>query len=187
MSHIDKNNKTFKLTLSALFIALGTALSFIKIFTLPLGAAVTLFSMLPICLLSLMYGFKYSLVPCMLFGAVQMFVTGVFGWGLTPSILIGSIAFDYIFAFGVLSLSGIFRKRGEKGMYFGIVLAAALRFICHFLSGCIFFRCFDYFGGNPYVYSLCYNGAFMLPELLLTVLGAFLIFRIKPLREFIER
>lgn len=185
MDKIDKSNKTLRLTLTAVLIALSTALSFVKIWQMPLGGAVTLFSLLPVCLISVVYGTKKAFIPCVLYGAIQMLTGGVFGWGLTPAVLIGSIVFDYILAFGSMSLAGVFRSMGEKGIYLGVSAALFLRFLCHFVSGCVFFKCFDYFGGNIYIYSLCYNGGFMLPETALTALGAFFLFRMKPVKDFI--
>lgn len=188
---MDKNNKTFKLTFSAIMIALSTALSFIKIIKLPWGGSVTLLSMLPVCMISLAFGTVYAIAPCILYGALQMIVDGVFAWGLTPKILVASIFLDYLAAFGVLCLAGVFRSRGTKGIYGGIVLSTVLRLLCHIVSGRIFFEQFavqelvDYVGGNPYIYSMVYNGAYMLPEIVITLIAAFLIFRMEPVRKII--
>ncbi len=171
-----KKNNVYRLTTTAVLLALGTALSFVKIYELPLGGAVTLLSMLPICLISLFYGTAYAVLPCVLYGAIQMCVGGIFGWGLTPTVLVGGIVFDYLLAFGVLCLAGLFRNRGTAGAILGTVLALVLRFVCHYVSGCIFFRSFDIYN-NPYIYSLVYNGSYMLPELVLTLIGAFILYK----------
>ncbi len=165
-------------------ISLSTVLSLIK-FELPLGGSVTLFSMVPMCVLALVCGFPYSIIPCMLYGIIQMFLGGVFGWGLTPQILAGAIFFDYIFAFTSLSLVGLFRG-GIKRMICGISVALGARFIFHFLSGVIFFRCYDFFGGNTYIYSLCYNGIYMIPEYLLTVMGSYILFKTDIIKKLIK-
>ena len=44
----------YKLTLSAIFVALATVLSLIKVVKMPLGGSVTLLSMLPIVMISVM-------------------------------------------------------------------------------------------------------------------------------------
>ncbi len=43
-----KNKPVYKLTVSAVFVALATVLSFIKVIKMPLGGSVTLLSMLPV-------------------------------------------------------------------------------------------------------------------------------------------
>lgn len=177
-----KKENLKKLTLSAMMIALSTVLSLFKLWEMPLGGAITPLSMVPVCLIGITYGTKYAIAPSFLYGVIQMMLSGIFGWGLTPAILIGAILFDYIFAFGVLCLSGIFSKRGTMGAVMGITVACILRFICHFISGCIFFRSFEIFN-NPYLYSVAYNGTFMLPELILTVCGAIVLLKMPIIKK----
>lgn len=164
------------LTVSAIMVALSTVLSFLKFYELPLGGSITVLSMLPVCMIGLLFGVEAAILPCILYGAIQMMVGGVFGWGLTPTILLGAIFFDYLLAFGVLCFSGIFRKKGYTGIISGIVIACILRFASHMISGCIFFRSFEIFN-NPFLYSLAYNASYMLPELILTAFGAVILFR----------
>ena len=54
--------------------------------------------------------------------------------------------------------------------------------MCHFASGVILWRTLDVFN-NPYIYSLAYNGAYMLPEMILTVVGAVLLTKTKALEK----
>ena len=171
-----------KLTISAVLVALSTALSLVKVFEMPLGGSITLFSMLPVCLIGILYGTRYAVIPCLLYGLIQMLIGNPFGWGLTPAVLIGSIFLDYLLAFGVLCTSGIMRNKGKYGLLFGVAIASALRFILHFISGIILwtnFEQFNLFGqafvGKPILYSACYNGFYMLPELIITVIGAFFL------------
>ena len=56
------NTRVQELTLSAVMIALSTVLSLVTIFHMPLGGSVTLFSMLPVCLLSIMFGCRWGLL-----------------------------------------------------------------------------------------------------------------------------
>lgn len=179
------NEKTKFLTVSAIMIALSTVLSFLQVYKLPLGGSITVFSMVPVCMIGIMYGVKNAILPCVLYGAIQMAVGGVFGWGLTPAILIGCIVFDYLLAFGVLCFSGAFRKNGYVGIILGIVLACVLRFASHLVSGFVLFRNFEVFN-NPYIYSVAYNGSYMLPELILTVIGAVLLFKTPIIKKLIK-
>ena len=51
-----KNKPVYKLTFSAVMVALASALSLIKLYELPLGGSVTLLSMLPIVIISISLG-----------------------------------------------------------------------------------------------------------------------------------
>lgn len=176
-------NKNFKkLTVSAIFIALSTVLSMIPLVQMPLGGKLTPLSMLPVCLIGIMYGTGYAIIPCLAYGLIQTFLGGVFGWGLSLGQLIACMLLDYIVAYGCMAFSGIWRKNGVWGICFSISVAMIGRFLCHFVSGVILWGTLDVFN-NPYIYSLCYNGAYMLPELVLTVIGAVLLFKTKVLEK----
>ena len=173
-------NQVKKLTVSAIFIALSTVLSMIPIVQMPLGGKRTPLSMLPVCLIGVMYGTKYAVIPCLAYGLIQTFLGGVFGWGLSLGQLIACMLLDYIVAYGCMALSGISRNKGVVGISLSIAAAMLGRFLCHFASGCILFQSFDVFN-NPYIYSFLYNGAYMLPEMILTIIGAVLLFKTKAL------
>ena len=173
-----KNTKV--LVEGAIMLALATVLCFIRIIKLPWGGSVTLLSMLPITLFSIRRGVKMGMIVSVLFSLIQFFqgiLDGLFGWGLTPGMLIACILLDYLLAYSILGIAGIFRKEGLPGYLGGIGLAVFLRFIVHFLSGIIIWKSVGalwegFTTENFYVYSLLYNGAYMLPELIFTVLGA---------------
>jgi thiamine transporter len=101
---------------------------------------------------------------------------GVFGWGLTSSVLIAAILLDYILAFTAMCLSGLWRNKGFWGIIEGTALAVFARFVCHFASGVVLWTSFDIFN-NPYIYSLVYNGAYMLPELIFTMVGTYALYK----------
>lgn len=168
-----------KLTMSAVLTALSAALSMVKIFEMPLGGSVTLLSMLPVCMLSIMYGCKGGLFCSFMYSLTQlaMGIGSVLSWGLTPQALAGSIVFDYLAAFTVLGLAGMFRRHGVPGYIGGISLALLLRAVSHVISGVIFFASWAPEGWNPFVYSIAYNGAYMVPEIVFTFAGAVLLLR----------
>ena len=174
-----------KLTVSAILIALSTVLSMIPLVQMPLGGKLTPVSMLPVCLIGIMYGAKYAILPCLAYGLIQTFLGGVFGWGLSLGQLVACMLLDYIIAYGCMAFSGIFRKKGVLGICLSISVAMIGRFVCHFLSGSILFRSFDVFN-SPLIYSFCYNGAYMLPELILTIIGAVLIFKTNALKKIMN-
>ena len=186
---------------SAILVALAVVLSIASKYLLepflaplfPFGGSVTLFSMLPICIISIKHGLGWGLGGAFCFSWFQILQGGVFGWGLTPVMLIGSLLLDYILAFTVLGLAGIFRNKGVKGMIAGVVLVCALRFVIHFLAGIILWAEFDEFVAfgqawvnRPVLYSLVYNGGYMLPETILTVAGAVLLFRVPQMRKILK-
>ncbi len=95
-------------------------------------------------------------------------------WGLTCS-----------FFYGVIQIALSFGELMSWGMTAGIGLAMVLRFISHFISGTIFFAVFCPDGWNVVLYSICYNGSYMLPEMAFTMLGAFALFRAPQTRSFV--
>mgnify|MGYP000553243303 CR=1 FL=1 len=65
-----------------------------------------------------------------------------------------------------------------------------LRFVCHLISGAVIFANLEQFVafgaswvGRPWLYSLCYNGAYMLPELVITMVAATILFRLPQIRR----
>lgn len=193
-----RKTKISKLTLSAIFIALATVLSLIKVVKMPLGGSVTLLSMLPIVMISIMLGLKWGLGSSFVYSLIQLILgitlDGLLGWGLTPVMLIGTIFLDYIIAFSVLGIAGAFSKKGYAGICIGVALALLLRFVSHFISGFIIFtelEQFELFGNmfvnRPVLYSLSYNGFYMLPELIITVIGASVLFNLPQIKKIMNR
>lgn len=188
-----KETKTKILVEGAVMIALATVLSFIRVFQLPWGGSITLLSMLPIVLFSirrgtgagLMVSFTYSLIQL-----AQGITDGIFGWGLTPGMLIACIFLDYLGAFTVLGLAGLFRKKGLPGQLGGITLAVGFRFILHFLSGVVIWHSFGalwsgFSTESSCLYSFVYNGCYMLPELLFTLAGAVALLKLPQTKRFL--
>ncbi|MCR5128993.1 MAG: energy-coupled thiamine transporter ThiT [Lachnospiraceae bacterium] len=190
-----QNEKTKILVEGALMIALATVLSFIRVVKLPWGGSITLLSMLPIVLFSIRRGVKAGLGVSFLFALVQFvqgIMDGLFGWGLTPGSLIACILLDYLLAFTVLGLAGLFRKKGVTGWICGIALAILLRFVMHFLSGVVIWKSFgqlwgDFFTENTVLYSLLYNGAYMLPEMIFTIIGAVALLKMPKVGSYIAK
>ena len=186
-------NKTKILVEGAVMVALATVLSYIRIYRLPWGGSITLLSMLPIVLFSIRRGLKAGLTVSFVFSLVQFtqgVVDGIFGWGLTPGMLIACILLDYVLAFTVLGLAGIFRKKGLAGWICGISLAIVLRFVCHFLSGVIIWKSFgELWNGfstdNTFLYSFLYNGSYMLPELIFTLIGAIALLNVPQTKRYL--
>ncbi|MBQ7161297.1 MAG: energy-coupled thiamine transporter ThiT [Clostridia bacterium] len=183
-----------KLVVSAVMLALAFGLSYVKIFTLPFEGSITLFSMLPIIIVSIKFGIGWGLGTAFCYSWLQILQGGVFSWGLTPGMLAGSLLLDYIVAFTVLGLAGIFRKKGTAGIITGTVLACVLRFISHFVAGFVLwanYAEFVAFGAtwvnHPVLYSLCYNGIYMLPETVMAVVGIVLLVKLPQVKALLKQ
>ena len=187
-----KQTRVFALCECALMLALAVVLSYVKLFTLPFDGSITLFSMLPLCLISIKYGVKWGLGTAFCYSWFQILQGGVFAWGLTPTMLIASLLLDYLLAFSVLGLAGLFRKKGYLGMIGGVALVCALRFLVHFIAGVVLWANlaeFVAFGqewvNQPVLYSLCYNGIYMLPETLLTTAMAAVLLKVPQMKRML--
>ena len=156
------------------FVALSTALSLIKLFGLPQGGSVTAGSMVPLLWLSLRRGGKIGVFTCTVYGLVQLFVEPFI---VNPI----QVLLDYPVAFGALGLAGFFQNRPFLGVNVGI----AGRFVTHFVSGIIFFASYAPEGMSPIVYSVIYNGSYLLPELVISIYLTYLIVETKLLKIFI--
>jgi thiamine transporter len=174
-------------------LALAVILSYIQFGKLPFGGSITPASMLPICLVSIKYGPKWGVGTAFCYSWFQILQGGVFGWGLTPVMLISSLLLDYILAFTVLGFAGIFSKKGMLGSILGIGAACLVRFVIHFLAGIIlwanleqFVAFGETFVNRPVLYSLLYNGSYMLPEAVICVLVATLLLKIPQTKRLLS-
>jgi thiamine transporter len=157
-----------------MFVALATVLSYIKIFSLPQGGSVTAASMVPILWLALRRGPKVGFFAAIMYGIVQ--------FTLEPYIFHpAQVLIDYPIAFGLLGSAGFFQKRP----FIGITLGILGRFFSHFFSGIIFFSIFTPEGMNPAIYSLIYNGGYLLVELVISIYIIYLLRRGNLLKIYI--
>ena len=188
-----KDKKLTILVEGAIMIALATVLSYIRVYKLLWGGSITLLSMLPVVIFSIKHGVKYGLTVSFIFSLVQLLqgiMDGLFGWGLTSGMLVACILFDYILAFSVLGIAGIFRKQGFFGWLLGIILALMLRYACHFTTGVVIWKSvgalWDGFStDNFWLYSLLYNGSYMLPEIIFTTIGAAIMLKLPQIKGLV--
>ncbi len=182
--------KTRVLAECAIMVGLATVLSLLKLWEMPLGGSITLLSMLPVMLIALRHGTLIGLGTAFVYACGQLFLglSSLMSWGMTPTMWVGSVIFDYLLAFTLLGFAGVFKKYDVRGALAGIIFACALRFVSHFISGAIFFDvwCPEEWS-NPIVYSICYNGAYMGVEFILCIAGAAFLLAAKPIRKLIWR
>jgi thiamine transporter len=148
----------------AVALALSTVLSYIKLFKLPQGGSITLASMVPIILVALIYGTDIGVFTGILYGLLQLLIDP---YVVHPVQLI----LDYPAAFMMLGLAGIFKnKYSTQAKVSAVVVAMFGRFLCHYLSGIIFFGADAPKGTPVWEYSLAYNGSFMGIEMIITAI-----------------
>jgi thiamine transporter len=86
---------------------------------------------------------------------------------------------DYPLAFASLGLAALV----PRPLWAGALLGSLARFCCHVLSGVVFFASYAPEGTNVWIYAIGYNGSFMVPNLILTVLACYLLIpRLQSLR-----
>jgi len=166
MNHAKSKENLRALIESALLIAIGFVLSYITLFRMPQGGSVTPLSMLPILLIGIRHGIKWGLAGGFVYACLQMLQqfwpppTG------TVEAYIAVVMLDYILAYSVLGLSGIFKGR-KYGLAIAALICLTLRFVCHFISGIIVWGVFA--EGMPvWLFSLVYNGSYMGVEIAIT-------------------
>ncbi len=179
--------KVLRLVESAVMLGLATALSFTKIWTAPLGGSVTLCSMLPVLLIAYKYGPKWGLFTGFTYGVIQLLLDlgQVLSWGMTPVALVTSFVLDYLVAFAMLGLAGVYGK-GLKRYVAGMCTAAVLRFVCHVVAGVTAYASFlpKDWQGHLLLYSLVDNGQYLLPDFAICLAVAVLIYR--PMKRMLE-
>ena len=153
----------------AIMVALAQILSYIKLFgNLPNGGSIT-FAMFPLLLFAVRFGLGRGLMAGFTFGLLQLIFDGAYAWGWQSMLL------DYLVAFTPLGLAGLFKGK-SWGIFPGTVLGCVARFAVHYISGVTIYRIyqpaeipgigvFD----DAVLYSLVYNGAYMLPNMLLAL------------------
>ena len=173
------NGKIRALTEGAVMIALAEILSFLPLYKLPWGGSIDL-AMLPVILYAVRWGFGPGMVMSFAHGLLQMLFEGgiAIGWQ--------SILGDYLVAYAVLGVAGLFRGK----FAIGTVVACLLRFAVHYVVGATVWAEYmpEVFLGlpmvNPWVYSALYNGAYMLPDLVMVLFAGLLLMK-TPVRKYL--
>ncbi len=178
-----KRKNLKKMVTTAVLSALAIVLTWVEIQVGAVGGSINIV-MLPIIIAAYYYGIGWGIGAGLVVGFVKCLIGGGIGWGL-PSILL-----DYVLAYGAVGLAGIFS--GKKwGLGFGAIVGCIARFVIHFISGVTIYAIVTtetYAGvttSSPWIYSLVYNGLYMIPSTIIVVALAFLIS--KPLGKHFEK
>ncbi len=164
----------------ALLVAAAQVLSFLKLWEMPWGGSVVL-AMVPMVLFAVRWGLGPGLLAGFIFGALQFMFDGGFALGWQ------SIIGDYLVAFAVLGLAGVFCRR-KYGVFTGTLVACLARFLVHYVVGATIWASYmpeEFLGltmGSPWIYSALYNGIYMGLNAILTLVVFGALYR--PLGKF---
>ena len=147
-------------------------------FQFPYGGGISI-SVLPLIYFTFRRGTVWGLSAGIVFSVLQI----ITGWYAPPAgtwwALILCLILDYMLAFSLLGLADLFAKLFGKyrlvGYGVGTVAVCLLRFLCSFLSGVVLWGSYCPEGMNVWVYSLLYNGGYMVPNAILTGIFAVLL------------
>ncbi len=154
-----------QLAFCAVAIALATVTSYVQLFKMPLGGAVTLFSMLFIVLIGNWYGPAVGIMVGFAFGVLQFIQEPYF-----LSVL--QVCFDYLFAFAALGVSGFFRNK-KNGLLKGYIAAVLARGVFATLAGYFFWYSTTPEGfpaSLAWLYPIVYNFSYLLVEGIITII-----------------
>ena len=164
----------------AILLALALVLNALKLIQFTNGGSVDL-AMIPIFFFAIRWGVGPGLLVGFAFGLLQMFIDGAIAWGWQ------SLLLDYLVAFTPLGLAGLFRYR-KGGIFAGTLLGCILRFIVHYISGVTIYaivapkELFAMTFTEPWMYSLAYNGRYMLVDTVICLVVFALLYN--PLRKY---
>lgn len=189
-------NKNLRILIEcAIMVALSTVLSYFKVYEMPFGGSITFASTLPLAVISYRHGLKFGIPTAFLASGIQL-LQGLqnLSYAKTFVAVLAIIFLDYLLAFTVVGLAGMFRNLVKEQTKLsqavtlgaGVFVGVTLRFFCHLVSGSVVWyeltkewyvddptHIVNQFG--PWMYSFVYNIAYMGPELLITlIVGVFL-------------
>lgn len=182
-----KKNLTLVLVESALMVAFATVLSLIKLLEMPYGGSITLASMLPVLIIAYRHGVGAGLLAGLTYSAIQQLLgLNILSYFTTWQSIIAVILLDYIVAFTVVGLGGIFKgriglsslsrdKRQSTELVVGMIFVCVLRYICHTIGGATVWAGLSIPTEAALIYSISYNATYMLPETIISALVAFWI------------
>ena len=165
----------------AIVLALAIVLNYLSkmIFAnMPQGGSVSL-AMFPLLLYIHRWGVGRGLLVGFAYGLLDMLIDGGYAWGWQSMLL------DYMVAYTALGLGGFFRGKAW-GIFPCVALGCLGRFAVHYFSGITLYRILvptaveglESLGAiaNPHVYSVLYNGVYMLPNTVIALVLAALLF-----------
>jgi thiamine transporter len=142
--------------------------------------------MLPVVLLAYRHGILWGLGGGLCHALLQQLLgLNNLSYFTTWQSIVAIILLDYVLAFTVVGLGGIFRrtvKNQALSLACGSLLVCVLRYICHVISGATVWAGLSIPSAAALSYSFIYNATYMIPESIVLVavayyLGTLLDFR----------
>ena len=143
----------------ALMLALTIVLHQLRIFHMPQGGSVTLGAMVPLLFLTYRYGAGIGCLAGFVYGMINLMQDAFIVHPL-------QVLFDYPLPYMALAIAAAVPGR----IYLGAALAFAARFLCHYISGVVFFGSYAPPDTSPYLYSLVFNATYLVPEAVICLL-----------------
>ncbi len=163
------------LTECSIMIALATVLSVIKLLDLPYGGSITVASMLPIVIIAQRHGTAIGLASATAAAVLQLLLgLNTLSYVTTWYSVVAVIFLDYVIAFAVFGLSGVFKNKISNqalSMFTGALLASILRYVCHVISGATVWAGLSIPDSAALIYSVGYNATYMIPESVVLLLA----------------
>ncbi|MEG0641372.1 MAG: energy-coupled thiamine transporter ThiT [Clostridium sp.] len=153
-------------------LALACVLQMLRIYQFPMGGSVTLGGMVPLLLITFIYGPELGFLTGFIYGVLNLFLDPYF---VHPV----QVLFDYPLPSLAIGLAGYFRNKPIVAT----IVAFSGKFVCHFISGVVFFGSYAAdFGMHPWVYSLAVNGPIVAADAIICVV----IISLLPLKRLIQ-
>lgn len=188
MKNPAQMSKTAKLVEAALMVALAFVLSMIPFFKMPWGGTVTLFSTLPIIVMSLRHDTKWAVATAALYGFTQTLqgLDSVVAAKTLPA-MVGCVLLDYMLAYTAVGFTGLIARKFSNhtvGVTVGVISTGLLRLLFSFLSGILIWGAYAPEGTPVWIYSLLYNANWCLVDVGIVLLATLLLLRVPALKLF---
>ncbi|MBR2464398.1 MAG: energy-coupled thiamine transporter ThiT [Clostridia bacterium] len=171
------HQQTKKMAEGALMVAFATVLGILPLAQLPYGGSVTVASMLPIILISYRHGIRWGIGAGFVFGVIQQLLgLSNLSYFTTWQSIVAIVLLDYLIAFSVVGLGGMFRRFSlpqRDALLLGAACAAALRYLCHVISGATVWAGLSIPTEAALLYSLVYNATYMVPEAIVLCIASY--------------
>jgi thiamine transporter len=178
----------------ALMVALSLALSLLPGLSMPFGGTVSWFSTLPVIIASLRHRARWGVTTALVYSLTQLLL-GISNVAAVPAKTAGAMilcaVLDYVAAYTAIGLTGAVaggvKRGGTVALAAGIAVTGAARLVCSFLSGVLIWGAYAPEDMNVWAYSLVYNASWCAPDVLIVMIGAALLSRVKQLALIPQR
>lgn len=170
--------------LTALALTLDL-LPFLKFKIWPAGGSISL-AMIPVYIIAFRWGIKGGLLSGFLWGVLQIAAGDAYIINFWQGLI------EYGLAFTVIGFAGIFasqiqtamkdkhKKRALRYITAGVLFGGMMRFLMHFIAGTIFFAELAPEGQPTWLYSLIYNGSYIIPCMIISTIAIYYLFNKQP-------